>query len=110
MNREPTLLRAHVVAVHTRCCCDVLAPGHVIAGGVWHHMLGRRAGEGPCPTNCPPMAPPRSNFSAGIARFLGYALGKKDVWAVTMSQLLDWMQHPVPASQMKTFMKKYACP
>ncbi len=67
-------------------------------------------GRDPAPPTVPQWPHPRSNFSAGIARFLGYALGKKDVWAVTMSQLLDWMQHPVPASQMKTFMKKYACP
>ena len=75
----------------------------------------RRAGEqanwkGLCVTDCPPPAPPRSTFSNGIAKFLGYALAKKGVWAVTMSQILDWMQRPVPASQMKTFMKRYTCP
>jgi hypothetical protein len=44
-----------------------------------------------------------------ISKFLQYALKNKNVWVVTPSQLLDWMENPVPASKMKSFMSKYKC-
>lgn len=44
-----------------------------------------------------------------MAKFLDYALSKPDVWVVTHQQLLDWMEAPVPASQMKSFMAQYEC-
>lgn len=36
----------------------------------------------------------------GVLKFMDYATKKDDVWFVTMSQLLDWMKSPVPASQV----------
>lgn len=33
-----------------------------------------------------------------VEKFLQYAMSKPGVWAVTMSQLLDWMEAPVPAA------------
>ncbi|EFN51005.1 hypothetical protein CHLNCDRAFT_141534 [Chlorella variabilis] len=53
----------------------------------------------------------KSSYSKDLKKFFKYALGqqKKDVWAVTMNQLLDWMENPVPASRMSKFMKKYKC-
>ncbi len=50
-----------------------------------------------------------SEFSADVGKFLDYALSKPDVWVVTHQQLLDWMEAPVPASQMKSFMAQYEC-
>ncbi|PRW44355.1 G8 domain-containing [Chlorella sorokiniana] len=50
-----------------------------------------------------------TQFAADTSKFLAYALAKPDVWAVTMSQFLDWMEAPVPASGMAAFMKKYKC-
>ncbi|PRW59866.1 G8 domain-containing isoform B [Chlorella sorokiniana] len=50
-----------------------------------------------------------SEFSADVGKFLDYALSKPDVWVVTHQQLLDWMEAPVPASQMKSFMAQYDC-
>ena len=35
-----------------------------------------------------------------VAKFLDYALSKPDVWVVTISQLLDWMESPVPAREV----------
>ena len=48
---------------------------------------------------------------AEIRRFLVFALTKHpDVWVVTIKQLLDWMEAPVPATEMAAFMKqRYAC-
>lgn len=48
-------------------------------------------------------------FGSDVNKFLGYALAKPDVWAVTMSQLLDWMAAPVPTSGMEAFMGQYQC-
>lgn len=45
----------------------------------------------------------------GIDQFLGYALTKPEVWVVTPRQLIDWMQNPVPLSQMPQFMANYTC-
>lgn len=52
-----------------------------------------------------------SAFHADLDRFLAYALSQpsQDVWFVTHAQLLDWMEAPVPASQMKSFMAQYDC-
>ncbi|KAI7844646.1 hypothetical protein COHA_001736 [Chlorella ohadii] len=50
-----------------------------------------------------------SEFSADVGKFLDYALSKPDVWVVTHQQLLDWMEAPVPTSQMKSFMAQYEC-
>lgn len=60
---------------------------------------------------CPrlPLTPCRQYYS-DLKRFLAYAMSHKDVWAVTTSQLLDWMEAPVPAAQMPRFMAKYTCP
>ncbi|PSC74206.1 left border a [Micractinium conductrix] len=41
------------------------------------------------------------NTKAAI-QFVEYANSKPDVWFVTMSQLMDWMKNPVPASQMNS--------
>jgi hypothetical protein len=35
-----------------------------------------------------------------VKKFLQYAMAKPGVWAVTMSQLLDWMEAPVPAAMV----------
>ncbi|KAL4438251.1 hypothetical protein ABPG77_010612 [Micractinium sp. CCAP 211/92] len=51
-----------------------------------------------------------SGYRNDIKKFFEYALSHEDVWAVTISQFLDWMENPVPASQMKQFMSKYTCP
>lgn len=48
-------------------------------------------------------------FAADTSKFLEYALAKPDVWALTISQLLDWMEAPVPAPGMAAFMKQYKC-
>lgn len=48
-------------------------------------------------------------YAADTGRFLRYALAQPGVWAVTMSQLLDWMEAPVPAAAMPAFMAKYHC-
>lgn len=42
----------------------------------------------------------RSEYRSDIKKFLKYALAHQDVWAVTISQFLDWMEKPVPASQV----------
>lgn len=39
--------------------------------------------------------------AADLGEFFDYALGHQDVWFVTHSQLLDWMEAPVPASQVR---------
>ncbi|KAI7836286.1 hypothetical protein COHA_009835 [Chlorella ohadii] len=44
-----------------------------------------------------------------VKKFLQYAMTKPGVWAVSMSQLLDWMENPVPAAAMPAFMAKYKC-
>lgn len=38
---------------------------------------------------------------AATNKFIEYALGKGDVYFVTMRELLNWMKNPVPASQYK---------
>lgn len=48
-------------------------------------------------------------FAADTRRFLQYALAQPDVWALTVSQMLDWMERPVPASGMPAFMAQYTC-
>eukprot|EP00887_Chlorella_sp_A99_P001512 scaffold8.g1512.t1 len=40
-----------------------------------------------------------------ITSFIKYALGKGDVYFVTMRQLIDWMKNPVPASQISSALK-----
>lgn len=50
-----------------------------------------------------------AQFAADTSKFLEYALAKPDVWAVTISQFLDWLEAPVPASGMAAFMKNYHC-
>ncbi|EFN59331.1 hypothetical protein CHLNCDRAFT_56687 [Chlorella variabilis] len=52
----------------------------------------------------------KKQFHKDLGEFFDYALGHQDVWFVTHSQLLDWMEAPVPASQMKEFMARYVCP
>lgn len=37
---------------------------------------------------------------AGTQAFIKYAMAKPDVWFVTMHQLVQWMQDPVPSSEM----------
>ena len=52
---------------------------------------------------------PHRQYHNDILKFLQYAMTKPDVWGVTMQQLLDWMQTPVPASGMAAFMSAYPC-
>lgn len=52
---------------------------------------------------CPPPSPGchsryRRQYWNDVKKFLQYAMSKPGVWAVTMSQLLDWMEAPVPAA------------
>lgn len=56
----------------------------------------------------PPRLPPRSQFHEALGAFLDYALAKPDVWVVTHAQLLDWMEAPVPASRMSSWMQERA--
>ncbi|KAL4448414.1 hypothetical protein ABPG75_005633 [Micractinium tetrahymenae] len=51
-----------------------------------------------------------STYRKEIKQFFDYALSFEDVWVVTISQFLDWMEKPVPANKMKQFMSKYTCP
>lgn len=44
-----------------------------------------------------------------VKKFLKYAMSLDGVWVVTPSQLLDWMENPVPKQKMSQFMKKYKC-
>ena len=37
------------------------------------------------------------------------ALAMPDVWVLTISQLVDWMEAPVAAKDMDKFMLRYAC-
>ena len=46
---------------------------------------------------------------AEIKKFLRWALKKPNVWVVTYKQWLDYLENPVPASQMASFMAKYRC-
>ncbi|KAL4438454.1 hypothetical protein ABPG77_000102 [Micractinium sp. CCAP 211/92] len=48
-------------------------------------------------------------FRSEVNRFFEYALQHKDVWVVTISQFLDWMEAPVEADKMAAFMAKYKC-
>lgn len=48
----------------------------------------------------PPPSPRRSQYRSDIKKFFKYALQHQDVWAVTISQFLDWMEAPVPASEV----------
>lgn len=41
---------------------------------------------------------------ASAKKFVEYALAKPNVYFVTIQQLLKWMQNPVPASQMASFL------
>ena len=38
--------------------------------------------------------------TAALNQFMEYAMAKPDVWVLTMRQLAEWMQNPVPASKM----------
>lgn len=51
----------------------------------------------------PPSAPARRQYRDDVAKFLRYAMAKPGVWAVTMSQLLDWMEAPVPAAAVSAY-------
>lgn len=42
---------------------------------------------------------------AAAKKFVEYALAKPNVYFVTIQQLLKWMQNPVPASQMGSFLQ-----
>lgn len=44
-----------------------------------------------------------------ISKFLEYALGKPDVWVVTPRQLIEWLQSPVKASDMESWISRYGC-
>ena len=44
------------------------------------------------PSHTSPLPPPSS---------ADYTLSKGDVYWVTITQLLEWMQHPVPASRLR---------
>jgi len=44
--------------------------------------------------------------TAATNKFLDYAFAQPNVWAVTTTQLIRWMQNPVPASQMNEW---YTC-
>jgi peptidoglycan/xylan/chitin deacetylase (PgdA/CDA1 family) len=43
--------------------------------------------------------------AAAMNKFLDYAMAQPNVWAVTTTQLIKWMQNPVPASQMGEWLK-----
>jgi peptidoglycan/xylan/chitin deacetylase (PgdA/CDA1 family) len=43
--------------------------------------------------------------AAAMNKFLDYAMAQPNVWAVTTTQLIKWMQAPVPASQMGEWLK-----
>ncbi|HYE56996.1 MAG TPA: T9SS type A sorting domain-containing protein [Rhodothermales bacterium] len=51
---------------------------------------------------------------AAYKSILRAALSRGDVWAVTMQGLIEWIQNPVPASQMKTwyasYCQRHVCP
>lgn len=49
----------------------------------------------------------KSEFRSDLLRLLGYALSHPHVWVVTHSQLLDWMEAPVPVGEMEAFMAQY---
>nr|CDJ83838.1 Hypothetical protein CBG14800 [Haemonchus contortus] len=42
----------------------------------------------------------RLTWSSQSPRFLEEVLYRKDVYVVTLKQLIQWMQHPVPLNQM----------
>ncbi|GFS10664.1 polysaccharide deacetylase-like protein [Elysia marginata] len=44
----------------------------------------------------------------GLAQFLDLLAQLEDVWVVSVSQALDWVQHPVPISQLDS-VKSWAC-
>ncbi|CAB3400850.1 unnamed protein product [Caenorhabditis bovis] len=44
-----------------------------------------------------------------LKKFMNYISTKRDVYIVTMKQLIDWMQHPVPLNQMQQS-KAVECP
>jgi peptidoglycan/xylan/chitin deacetylase (PgdA/CDA1 family) len=43
--------------------------------------------------------------AAAMNKFLDWAMGQPNVWAVTITDLIRWMQAPVPASQMGDWLK-----
>ncbi|CAO3632038.1 unnamed protein product [Cunninghamella blakesleeana] len=47
-----------------------------------------------------PGTPDVSSLLNGVVSFIKSLEGKQDVWFVTNDQLLQWMQNPVPASQL----------
>lgn len=50
-----------------------------------------------------PWATPTNQAAA--TKFFQYALGKGDVWIVTIHQLIQWMQNPVPKDKMNDWFK-----
>lgn len=40
-------------------------------------------------------------YHSDIKKFLAYAMAKPGVWAVTMTQLLDWMEAPVGVARVR---------
>ncbi|KAF8971773.1 hypothetical protein BDZ97DRAFT_1913677 [Flammula alnicola] len=50
-------------------------------------------------TTYPGVNPPKSTINM-INAFLDWAQEQQNVWIVSNEQLLDWVQHPVPASQL----------
>jgi hypothetical protein len=51
----------------------------------------------------------KANNRAEIKKFLSWAMKRKNVWVVTYRQWLDYLQNPVPASEMAGFMANYRC-
>jgi hypothetical protein len=41
----------------------------------------------------------------GAQNFIKYALSHDDVYFVTLSQLVEWMKEPIPAREMKDWLK-----
>ena len=61
------------------------------------HPMWLRPGQG----NTAPV-PDGALKLAAIQSFLDYAMSKPDVWMVTHQQLIQYMQNPVPASQLSS--------
>ena len=108
-NRAPVTIGTHKAYMKDRCAASVVSAAWRVAPLQCGPPARGETPDGtaaPCgslpPTEC-------SEFSADVGKFLDYALAKPDVWVVTHQQLLDWMEAPVPASQMKTFMAQYDC-
>ena len=69
---------------------------HMTPVGIWTHSTSTRFLD-------------QENNRREVKKFLQYAMKLDGVWVVTPSQLLDWMQNPVPKQNMAQFMSKYKC-